>query len=133
MTAGDRSEYSELRATIRERGTARLWLFVVGVGSGIIAGLGSSLQDTAVMGSLVRLGHALGLGVVATVFMLGIRFGQHSALSLNPTSIVVGAAWVSIGTRLRQSVAAIACCETSSRSTLLVVLARGPTNTGERG
>ncbi|HZT77926.1 MAG TPA: hypothetical protein VFA27_14830 [Vicinamibacterales bacterium] len=31
MTATDQTEYSELRATIRERGTARVWIFVVGI------------------------------------------------------------------------------------------------------
>ena len=31
MTATDQIEYSELRATIRERGTARIWIFVVGI------------------------------------------------------------------------------------------------------
>jgi len=30
MAANDGTEYSELRATIRERGTARVWIFVVG-------------------------------------------------------------------------------------------------------
>lgn len=31
MTPSDRTEYSELRATIRDRGTARVWIFVVGL------------------------------------------------------------------------------------------------------
>jgi len=31
MTASDATEYRELRATIRERGTARVWIFVVGM------------------------------------------------------------------------------------------------------
>lgn len=31
MTATDQTEYRELRATIRQRGTARVWLFVLGV------------------------------------------------------------------------------------------------------
>jgi hypothetical protein len=31
MTATDQTEYSELRATIRERGTARVWVFTVGL------------------------------------------------------------------------------------------------------
>lgn len=31
MTATDQTEYSELRATIRERGTARVWVFAIGV------------------------------------------------------------------------------------------------------
>jgi len=30
MTVIDQTEYSELRATIRERGTARVWIFVIG-------------------------------------------------------------------------------------------------------
>ena len=31
MTSREREEYRALRATIRERGTARVWLFVVGI------------------------------------------------------------------------------------------------------
>src|ERR671930_289779 len=31
MTANDQEEYRALRSTIRERGTARVWIFVVGI------------------------------------------------------------------------------------------------------
>ncbi len=49
MTPREQVEYSELRATIRERGTARVWIFVVGmVAWGGLAAATSALAATPV-------------------------------------------------------------------------------------
>lgn len=62
MTSREQVEYSELRATIRERGTARVWLFAVGmVAWGALAVATSALAVTPVA-TLVP------LVVVASVF-----------------------------------------------------------------
>jgi len=62
MTPREQVEYSELRATIRERGTARVWIFVVGfVAWGGLAAATSALTPTPVATLLPLL-------VVAAVF-----------------------------------------------------------------
>src|SRR5260221_12159706 len=49
MTPREQVEYSELRATIRERGTARVWVFVVGmVAWGALTTATSALAPTPV-------------------------------------------------------------------------------------
>ena len=49
MTPREQVEYSELRATIRERGTARVWVFVVGMAAwGALATATSALAATPV-------------------------------------------------------------------------------------
>ena len=55
MTATDQTEYTELRATIRERGTARVWMFLAAV----VAWAGLTVAITALaappLGALVPL------------------------------------------------------------------------------
>ena len=49
MTPREQVEYSELRATIRERGTARVWVFVAGMAAwGALASATSALSATPV-------------------------------------------------------------------------------------
>jgi hypothetical protein len=62
LTAREQVEYTELRATIRERGTARVCLFAVGiVGWGAIAAATAALSPTPV-------GTLLPLVVLASIF-----------------------------------------------------------------
>jgi hypothetical protein len=58
MTPREQEEYRALRATIRERGTTRVWLFALGVGvwgAIVTALLGLSLPPVATLVSLVVL------------------------------------------------------------------------------
>lgn len=55
MTASDRTEYTELRATIRERGTARVWLFVVGVIAWASLTVATAALAAPPLGSLIPL------------------------------------------------------------------------------
>jgi len=58
MTPREQEEYRALRATIRERGTARMWLFALGLaawGATVTAILGLSLPPVATLVSLVVL------------------------------------------------------------------------------
>ena len=53
MTAREQDEYSALRATIRERGTARVWVFVAGVAAwAAIAVATAALASTPLAGLL---------------------------------------------------------------------------------
>src|SRR5258708_32122541 len=65
MTPRELEEYKSLRATIRERGTARLWIFV----SGIAAWAAASLATTAITASPVAT--VVPLLVLAAVFEAG--------------------------------------------------------------
>ncbi len=61
MTPREQEEYSALRATIRERGTARVWVFAVGlfVWAALLAGLlAAALPPVATLAPLVALAAA---------------------------------------------------------------------------
>ncbi len=78
MTATDQTEYSELRATIRERGTARVWIFVVGTAAWAALAVATAALQAPPLGTLVPL-----LVLVATfeaVFALHVgveRIGRY--------------------------------------------------------
>ncbi len=65
MTLCEQEEYTELRATIRERGSARVWLFVIGL---------------TVWAALVAAMVALGLPPAATFVSLVVLAGAFEAV-----------------------------------------------------
>ena len=85
MTATDQTEYRELRATIRERGTARVWLFVMGlVGWGALTIATAALAAPPV-GSLVPL--VVLAAVFEGVFALHVgveRIGRYLQVAHEP-------------------------------------------------
>jgi hypothetical protein len=78
MTATDQTEYRELRATIRERGTARVWMFVVGIIGWAGVAVATAALVASPLGTLVPL-----LVLVATfeaIFALHVgveRIGRY--------------------------------------------------------
>lgn len=55
MTAREQDEYSELRATIRERGTTRIWIFVVGIAAWAAASIATAALAAPPLETLVPL------------------------------------------------------------------------------
>lgn len=55
MTASDHEEYTELRATIRERGTARVWVFVAAIAAWGALAIATAALAAPPIGTLVPL------------------------------------------------------------------------------
>jgi hypothetical protein len=62
MTAREQDEYRELRATVRQRGTARVWIFVVGIAAWAAATIATAALASTPIATL------LPLLVLASVF-----------------------------------------------------------------
>ena len=78
MTPREQVEYSELRATIRERGTARVWIFVVGmVAWGGLATATSALAATPVATLLPLLVAAAAFEAVFALHVGVERIGRY--------------------------------------------------------
>jgi len=78
MTPREQVEYSELRATIRERGTARVWIFVVGmVAWGGLATATSALAATPVATLLPLLVAASAFEAVFALHVGVERIGRY--------------------------------------------------------
>jgi hypothetical protein len=78
MTAREIEEYRELRATIRERGTARVWIFVVGVALWASLAIGTSALAAPPVATLLPL--LLLSAIFEAVFALHIgveRVGRY--------------------------------------------------------
>lgn len=68
MTAHDADEYRALRATIRERGTARVWIFVAGLAAWAALALAATAADAVPAATLIPL--LLLAGMFEAVFAL---------------------------------------------------------------
>jgi hypothetical protein len=78
MTGRDRDEYTALRATIRERGTARVCIFVAGIAAWTAATIATAALASSPVASLLPL--LLLAGVFEAVFALHVgveRIGRY--------------------------------------------------------
>lgn len=85
MTASDRTEYTELRATIRERGTARVWIFVVGIIAWAALTVSTAGLAAPPLGSLIPL--LVLVAVFEGVFALHVgveRIGRYLQVVYEP-------------------------------------------------